>query len=382
MVKNKEMKLMSKINKKKLGIRRLNKLNAFGLICICSCTIFFAGCTGSSGKNEIKDSQSETREVTDMSGRKVTIPTKINKVCSLSNNTTVDLYTLAPDKVVGLSFAPKPDAKKYMDEKFFNLPVLGTTSDKKLDYESVLKLKPDLIVCSDEDEVYAADDIQKQLNIPVVKVDTDLESTDKVYEFLGDCLGEEKKAKELADYSRKTLDEIKTLVKKIPEDKKVKVYYAEGATGLQTDISGNVHTEVLDFVGGKNVADISETKTGSMANVSMEQVLSWNPDVILEGATATKGDFYNKIYNDQNWSDIKAVKNKMIYKTPALPFNVVDRPPSAARILGVQWLANLLYPQYVNLDINKEMKDFYKTFYNYNLTDEEIQDLLKNATVK
>ena len=363
-------------------LKNLKKFKVLVFIISCVGIISLTGCASSSEKKEVKDSQPVTREVTDMSGRKVTIPTKVNKVCSLSNNTTVDLYTLAPDKLVGLSFAPKPEAKKYLDEKYFNLPVIGTTSDKKLDYESILKLKPDLIVCSDEDDVYPADDIQKQLNIPVIKVATELESTDKVYEFLGDCLGEPKKAKELADYSRTALDKIKALVQKIPDDKKVKVYYAEGATGLQTDVSGNVHTEVLDFVGGKNVADISEIKTGSMVNVSMEQVLSWNPDVILEGATATKGDFYNKVCDDPNWSGIKAVKDKMIYKIPSLPFNLFDRPPSVARILGVQWLANLLYPQYVNLNINKEIKDFYKNFYNYNLTDEEVQDLVKNATGK
>jgi len=363
-------------------LKNIKKFNLLIFVISFIGVISLTGCTSSLVKKEVNDSQSATREVTDMSGRKVTIPTKVNKVCSLSNNTTVDLYTLAPDKVVGLSFTLKSEAKKYLGENFFNLPVIGTTSDKKLDYESVLKLKPDLIVCSDEDGVYAADDIQKQLNIPVVMVATELDSTDKVYEFLGDCLGEQEKAKELADYSRKTLDKIKALVQKIPEDKKVKVYYAEGATGLQTDVSGNVHTEVLDFVGGKNVADISEIKTGSMVNVSIEQVLSWNPDIILEGATATKGDFYNKVYDDSNWSGIKAVKDKMIYKIPSLPFNLFDRPPSVARILGVEWLANLLYPQYVNLDINKEIKDFYKNFYNYNLTDEEVQDLLKNATAK
>lgn len=350
-----------------------------GLVLVFVYMTYFTGCTSF---KESKDSQSATHEVIDMSGRKVTIPKKVDKVCSLSNNTTVDLYTLSPDKLVGSSFTPKPDAKKYLGEEFFNLPILGTTSDKKLDYESVLKLKPDLIVCSDEDTIYPADDLQKQLNIPVVKVATDLEETDKVYEFLGECLGEQKRAKELADYSRETLDKIKGLVKKIPEDKKVKVYYAEGTTGLQTDISGNVHTEVLDFVGGKNVADISETKTGSMANVSLEQVLSWNPDVILEGATATKGDFYNKVFGDSNWTNIKAVKDKKIYKIPALPFNLFDRPPSAARILGVQWLANLLYPEYVKLDINNEIKDFYKKFYNYNLADDEVKELVKNATIK
>lgn len=363
-------------------LKKRRKFSALILISICFGITMLTGCTNYLGNNKNTNSEEATREVTDMSGRKVTIPTKVDKVCSLSNNTTVDLYTIAPEKLVGLSFSPKADAKKYLDENFFNLPVIGTTSDKKLDYESVLKLKPDLIVCSDEDEVYPADDLQKQLNIPVVKVDTDLESTDKVYEFLGDCLGKQERAKELADYSRETLDKISKLVKKIPEDKKIKVYYAEGATGLQTDISGNVHTEVLDFVSGKNVADISETKTGSMANVSMEQVLAWDPDIIFEGATASKGDFYNKVFSDPNWSNLKAVKNKKIYKIPALPFNVFDRPPSAARILGIEWLANLLYPEYVNLNINEETKVFYKKFYNYNLTDEDVQALLLNAIAK
>lgn len=349
------------------------------IICAITCLFLFAGCSKTSQEKTTENKESLTKEVTDMSGRKVTIPTKVEKVVSLSNNTTVDLYTLAPDKLVGLSFSPKAEAKKYLDDKFFDSPVIGTTSDKKLDYESVLKLKPDLIVCSDEDEVYPADDIQEQLKIPVVKVSTDLESTDKVYEFLGECLGEQQRGKELADYSRKTIDNIKSLVKKIPEDKKVKVYYAEGGTGLQTDISGNVHTEVLDLVQGKNVADITEEKVGSMASVSMEQVLSWNPDVILEGATAVKGGFFKNVYNDQKWANVKAVTDKKVYEIPALPFNFFDRPPSATRIIGIEWLANLLYPDYVKLDINTEIKNFYKTFYNYNLTDDEVKELLNNA---
>ncbi|MBC2582691.1 ABC transporter substrate-binding protein [Clostridium sp. DJ247] len=352
------------------------------LICIFTVAISFAGCTSSSTTAEVKNSKPTTRVVTDMSGRKVTIPAKVEKVISISNNTTVDVYTLAPDKLLGWSFTPKADAKKYINEKYFNLPVLGTSAEKSSNYENILKLKPDLIIASNEDEIYSADDIQKQLKIPVVMVDTALDATDKVYTFLGECLGENKRAKELADYSRKVLDSTKAVVKTIPADKQLKVYYAEGASWLQTDILGNVHTEVLDASGGKNVADIAETKTGSMANVSMEQVMSWNPDVILVGATGMRGDFYSKVYSDAKWANVKAVKDKKIYMTPSLPFNWFDRPPSAGRVLGVQWLANLLYPEYVKLDMNKEIKNFYHTFYNYELTDQEVQDLLKNAIGK
>lgn len=356
--------------------KKLKFIIVLGLAFIMT-TVSITAC--STNSNKTASETKTTREVTDMEGRKVTIPTKVNKVISLSNNTTVDVFMLAPDKLLGWSFTLKPDAKKYIGEKYFKLPVIGASEDKSSNFENIIKLKPDLIVASNEDEVYAADDIQKQLKIPVVMVDIDVNNSDKVFTFLGECLGEQKRAKTLADYCRKVLDNTEEMVKKIPTDKQLKVYYAEGASWLQTDISGNVHTEVLDDSGGKNVADIYETKVGSMANVSMEQIMSWNPDVILVGATGMKGDFYSKVYSDTRWSNINAIKNKKIYITPSLPFNWVDRPPSAVRVLGIEWLANLLYPEYVKLDMNKEIKNFFHTFYNYELTDQEVRELLKNA---
>lgn len=340
-------------------------------------TMFGCGNADKTAANKSEGAEAKTRVITDMLGRKVTIPTKVNKVISLSNNTTVDIYTLAPDKLLGLSFKMKATAKDYIPDKYFNLPVVGTTSDGKVDNESILKLQPDLIICSNEDEVFPADDIQKQLNIPVVMVTTDMDKTDKVYTFLGDCLNEEARAKELADYSKKVLDKVKTLVEKVPLDKKLKVYYAE-MTGLQTDISGNVHTEVLDFAGGKNVANISEAKVGSMAQVSMEQVYNWDPQVILVGVAKT--DLYSTIKSDPNWAKVQAVKDNKVYATPAIPFNWFDRPPSAVRVLGSEWLANLLYPDYVKIDIKKETKDYYEKFFRIKLTDQQVQDILKNAT--
>ncbi|HBE76212.1 MAG TPA: ABC transporter substrate-binding protein [Firmicutes bacterium] len=327
--------------------------------------------------NGFAQMKEENRKITDMSGRNVIIPAKVNRIISLSNNTSVYIYTLAPDKLIGWSFNQKPAAAKFMDAKYFNLPVLGTSTEKTSSYENILKLRPDIVICSNEDEVYAADDIQKQLGIPVLMVDTALESTPEVYRFLGECLGEQTRAKQLATYSRNVLNRIRKLLRKLPDDKRLRVYYAEGS-GLQTDVAGNVHTEALDFVKGKNVADISETHVGSMIGVSMEQVLAWNPDVIIIGISR-QGDFYNDVFHDVNWANIKAVKEKKVYRMPALPFNWFDRPPSPARILAVEWLANLLYPQYVKLDLSHEVKAFFVLFYHYQLNDQEVQELLKDA---
>lgn len=313
-------------------------------------------------------------------GRKVTIPEKVNNVISLSNNTSVDLYILDPDKLMGWTFTPKADAKSYIDDKYFNLPVIATNSEDSANFENIIKMAPDVIVCSNEDEVYDPDKLQAQLGIPVVYVDTELNNTDKVYRFLGNVLGESSKGNKLADETRKTLDSVKEKVATVPSDKRLKVYYAEGADWLQTDISGNVHTQVIDMAGGVNVANISEDKTGSMAKVSLEQVIEWNPDVILVGATAVKGGFYDKVYSTSAWAGISAVKNKRIYQIPSLPFNWVDRPPSATRILGVEWLANLLYPNTMKLDMKSETEDYFNLFLHCSITTNQAEDILNNAS--
>ncbi len=333
----------------------------------------------------------DTREITDMAGRKVIIPSKVNKVYSSSAIGTVTMYTLAPEKLAGWNFALVPGEKKYIDERYHDIPALGAWSGKKgaANVEEIIRLKPDFILSMgtvDDTQVSAANEIQAQTGIPVVMLDGPLTGMDKAYELLGEYIGERERARELGSYCKQTITDIKAIIDKIPENKRKRVYYAEGPKGLQTDPSGSFHTEVLDFVGGINVADIPAQKGTGMSNVSMEQVLSWNPDIILvsldkEGDLSQDG-FYSKVFKDPSWEQIKAVKDKRIYEIPAYPFNWFDRPPSVSRILGVKWLASLIYPEYVPLDIEKEVKGFYSLFYNKDLSDSEVGELLQKARAK
>jgi iron complex transport system substrate-binding protein len=68
-----------------------------------------------------------------------------------------------------------------------------------------------------------------------------------------------------------------------------------------------------------------------------------------------------------------------VYEIPAIPFNCFDRPPSANRILGLTWLANLVYPDFYNVDIHLETRKFYALFYHKKLTDAELDKVLCNA---
>lgn len=355
-------------------MKTIRKKASLLIAAVISVTLL-TGC-GTKNESSADSGNSTTKVITDMEGRQVTIPKTVNKVISLSNNTTVDIYALSPDKLLGLSFQLKDAAKGYIPDKYFNLPVVGTTTDGKVDNEAILKLAPDIIVTSDEDEVFNADEIQNQLNIPVVMISTDMTKIPEEYTLLGECLGEQDRAKELSDLAKKTLDNVKTQVAKVPDDKKPSLYYSEN-TGLKTDISGNVHTQVMDYVGAKNVADIQEDKIGSMADVSMEQVLKWNPQFILVGKTTI--DLYSQIMTDPNWSKIQAVKEKKVYQIPSLPFNWVDRPPSSTRALGAEWLASVLYPDYVKFDVKSDTKEFYKKFFRIDLTDDQLNTVMKNA---
>ncbi len=334
-------------------------------------------------KNDVKSEK--TRKIVDMAGRTVEVPSEIKKVYATSQIGIIVLYTLNPDKLAGWGFALSDSDKQFIDQKYYGLPVLGVWSGKNGtgNIEEIIRVHPDVIFSIgtiDDSQKALSDKIEQQTGIPVVMLDGPLDKLDKMYESVGDIMGEKIRAKELGDYCAKTITGINTLKAKIPDEKQVKVYYAEGAKGLETDPKGSFHTEVLDFVRGINVADVPMQGGFGRSAVSLEQLLKWNPEVIIVGYDKdAKAGFFKEIYSTPGWMSIKAVKDKKVYSIPNKPFDWFDRPPSVNRIIGVKWLANLLYPEYIKLDIAAEVKDFYEKFYHKKLTDREVKELLTNA---
>lgn len=361
-------------------------------ISICTTlTLGFSACsikTTSQTNSSAAEQKKTTQEIVDMAGRKVTIPSEIKKVYSTSPIGTIFMYTLAPDKIAGVNYKLSEGEKKYTSDNYKNLPVLGGNfgQGQTINKEELLKVKPDIILNMGDltkSTVADSDKIQKDLGIPVIYVTGDLDKLDKAYEFMGKITGDISKAKELGDYCKKSYDEIKEIAAKIPEDKKIKVYYAEGPKGLQTDPKGSSHTQLLDFVGAFNIADL-EVKQGYGRNeVSIEQLLKWNPETILvcyEQAFADSSQNpYKVIMSDSNWSSIKAVQNKKVYVIPYLPYNWFDRPPSVVRILGEKWLGNLLYPDNYKYNMKAETKEFYDKFFHIKITDHQYEEIIANA---
>lgn len=126
-----------------------------------------------------------------------------------------------------------------------------------------------------------ADELQEQLGIPVIVVDASMENVEETYASLGRILGREERAAALAAYCRAALDDVRRKVSAIPEEKRVRMYYAEGPDGLSTEPESSAHAAVLKFAGAKNVADMKLVPGSGMSPVSLEQVLHWDPEVII-----------------------------------------------------------------------------------------------------
>jgi iron complex transport system substrate-binding protein len=344
------------------------------------------GCTlGCGSAKEEAAAALSTQTITDQAGRSHTVPDPITKVYCTSPMGTNLMYMLAPELLVGWNVTPTALEKKYIPEELRPVVGLGGWYGKNTtgNVEEIVKRAPDVafdLGDLDQAAISEADRIQGLINIPLVMVDGDLVDSGSALRYIGTLVGAEDRAEELAKYCDHVIEEAQEISATLADADKVRVYYAEGMKGLNTDPTGSSHTEVLDLVGARNVADVKLESGYGMSPVSLEQVLAWDPEVILVASDpAEESNVYEQITTSGDWATITAVKNHQVYQIPRGPFDWFDRPPCISRILGVRWLGNLLYPDLYDYDMKAEIKEFYKVFYHLELTEAQMQELTAHA---
>ena len=331
---------------------------------------------------------SGSRNVTDMINRSVEIPGTVNNVVATSPPMTTVIYMIAPEKLTAVNFQWNDNELEYVPSQYAGLPVVGGwygTQDGS--YEEFIAAEPDVVIESideggDGDASTVSERQEKFGTIPVIAVrdTTDVTKVGESILFIGKVIGAEDKAKELNDFNNKYLNMVQERSSSLSDADKKTVYYAEGDDGLQTNPSHSAHGQLIDLVGGKNVADsAAQGNTTGGIQVSIEQVIKWNPDIII----TTDPEFYASVYDNPNWANIKAVQNKEVYLSPLSPFKWFDRPVGANMIIGVPWTAKVIYPdQYKDIDMIETTKEFYSNFYHYDLSDDEAKQMLLDSGLK
>ena len=370
-------KAIDSIKRKNPALRAAAILSAALLILILCC-----GCERNTSFDPLEGV--ETKEVQDDTGRTVTVPKDITRVAPSGQVAQMMLVTLVPDLLVGLSVSPSTSQMEYYPEEVTYLPTFGQFYGKKstLNLESLVEAEPQVTIdLGDRKRTIKIDlaGIQKKTNIPTLFYESTIEKMPEAYRFLGTLLGREEKAEKMAAFVEKTLRMAEKNSAKIPEDRKLSVLFGTGATGLAVNADGSSHAHVLDLVGARNaiVPDVATDKGGGTI-VSLEEVYETEPDVIIQA----NHDLVMAM--DQNeWANLKAVRDGKYYWIPQDPYSWMSAPPSINMVLGVWWLGQLLYPDiYNDYDMGEIAKEYYKLFWNYDLTDRQVKEFLKDSTLK
>ena len=337
-----------------------------------------------SAEQDATQETAETREITDMAGRKVTVPTaeNIESVFSAGPVAAIFLYMVVPDKLLGWNYELNDVEKSIILDKYQDLPNFGMGD--AVNYEAVIAAYPTIAINSgkiNDAMVSDCDALSESLGIPVVAVDNELNNSAEAFRFMGELLGVEDHAEELAQYAEQVFTDINAL-SDIPEEKKVSVYFGNGEDSLETAPRGSQHAQILDAINAVNVADL-ELGDGSRVQISAEQLLAWDPDVIVVNgepkADKSGNSAAEDILSNPDYASLKAVQDQKVYGTPNAPFSWVDRPAGPNRLIGMRWFSALIYPEYIKCDINEEIHKFFDLFYHVDLSDEQLENVLKGT---
>jgi iron complex transport system substrate-binding protein len=319
------------------------------------------------------------RVVTDSAGRQVEVPDRIERVIAAGPPASVLMTIVAPEKLIGWNRKPPPEELPYLPAAVRSLPEIGRLTGRggTANLEVVMAAKPDLILdfgSVSDTYISLADCVQNQTGIPYVLIDGRFARTLAALRLLGGILGVNQRADELAGRMEDILRDVDRVTATIPPQERPRVYLARGTRGLETGNRGSINTEIIERTGAVNVVD-GGMPSGGLYNVSLEQVVAWNPDTIVTVDPAVAGH----IRSDPSWSQIDAVRRGRVFLSPKLPYGWIDAPPSLNRLIGLQWMARLLFPGRFSGDIREVARDFYRQFYQVDLNRSELDRLLEGA---
>ena len=246
------------------------------------------------------------RPFTDSGDRRIDVPDEVRRIFPAGPPASVTIYAVAPDKMLGWTRAPSPEARPFLPARYAELPEVGrlTGRGNTVNLENVVRLMPDQVLdVGDTSATYVslADRVQEQTHIPAALIGGRLLETPTTLRTVGALLGVSERSEALAHYAEAVLTEVQNRIAKIAPADRPSIYVARGPHGLETAVAGSIGSEVVDLLGARNVAG-KDTAPRAIVDVSPEQILAWQPDVIL----TIDRRFHAAIHTDPVWRELKA----------------------------------------------------------------------------
>lgn len=308
--------------------------------------------------------------ITDQAGNTIEIPQPVRKVITPHAIATYTVYGVAGgDRLVAGSFLgarDEPGASRMaqIDPRFSELSSYSM-SQREINIEQVALLAPDVILTSTRSQWL---DAVAELDIPVVLFQGESPGILKeAVLIVGQILGPNTAAH--AEAWVAYYDSVFTTVTDVTSGLEARpTVMFSGSEPLRVASSDMYQSFMIDAAGGMSV---TQDLTGYWNDVNLEQVAVWNPEVIF--STPYDGVWIDSIMDSAEWQVISAVQNGKVYEVPSYvaPWDT----PIPESVLGIIWMTETLYPDLIDLDCATETDYFYRTFYDYQLTEDEITAL-------
>lgn len=221
----------------------------------------------------------------------------------------------------------------------------------------------------------------EEANIPFVAINNikNVDGMCESFKIIGEIFGDDgvKRAQTFVDYYQGNIEQAKKLTAKVEDADKVSIMCLRYAGGAYATINGqDICNEYFESAGGINVAkDYTDTASGTGLSVNTEQIVAWNPQVIMAFTQSAK----EAILSDPTLADVAAVKNQKVYVCPYGVYNWSVRSGEGAML--PLWLGTIMYPDlFADVDMNQVVKDFFADFYAYDISAEEITTVLAGSS--
>jgi iron complex transport system substrate-binding protein len=310
-------------------------------------------------------------EIVDQTGATVRISQPVERLASVYGAGTFYVYTLgAADRLVAAWYIGVKGIANATEAMFRLEPRLEEIlSFGDPNVEEMVARDAQLILVDGSRHAAFAEQMA-DLGVPVIQylVETP-EALAEAVELTGRALGPEALERAnvfLNDYDR-VLSAVTEDVEGLAPEERARVLFL-GTDRLQVASGDMYQTRLIEAAGGISV---TRELAGYWNEVNLEQVLLWNPDVILipPYGPVQPAD----VLDDPDWAAIRAVRDGRVHRMPRV-IAPMDTPVPES-ILGVAWMASLFYPDRIRLDLRTEVDRFYAFYYGYELTEAELDHL-------
>jgi iron complex transport system substrate-binding protein len=342
----------------------MNKKFNFLVFSIIIVTLVFAGISGCNQETQTPTSTpassvpispvSTTRTIVDMAGRSVELPEKIDRVVSTYPWGSWAMFTLgAQDMLVAVDSQSVKFAQfDRLDPSYKDLPTVGFLNE--INSEEILKVNPDFVLCGATESTQI-----ENIGIPAVVIDPGNDCLGSAL-VTGQAIGEEGKAKELISFYEDTVKMVEERTKDISEDQRQKIFFIH--MDKYTTIGNQPY--ILDMVSSAGGISVTKDLPGSYPKIETEQLLDWNPDVIIvmNGPLKEKSVTVDNILAESAYQGIAAVKNKRVYEEGT--YYIYWLHPTVGACLGVLQMAKAMYPdRFEDISVVEKANEFDLKFF-------------------